>query len=172
PDAPGPDRVALEHIADLVQHAERPVMVAGGSVYWSGAEGALRRFAEGLRVPVVMNGLGRGTLAADHELALSRARPSALRGADLVVVAGTPLDFRLGYGRFGSARVVHLCDDPAQIATHVEIDGAAAGDLGVILDAIADAALPNPAAGAWSDGLRAEEAELRQAEAAELRREE
>ena len=46
------------------------------------------------------NGLGRGCLPADHELAFSRTR-SALKEADVVVVVGTPLDFRLSFGRFG-----------------------------------------------------------------------
>ena len=169
-DPAGPDKAALEEIAELLRQAERPVVVAGGSVYWSGAEAALRRFAEQLRLPVVMNGMGRGTLPADHELALSRARPSALRGADLVLVAGTPLDFRLGYGRFGPARVVHLCDDPSQIATHAEIAAAAAGDLGLILDRLAELGRGNPDTAAWTDGLRDEEAELRQSEEAEFQR--
>ena len=60
--------------------------------------------------PTFVNGMGRGTLPADHELAFSRARSLALKQADLVLVAGTPLDFRLGFGRFGDAQVVHLCD--------------------------------------------------------------
>ena len=70
----------------------------------------MRAFAEAARVPVFVNGMGRGTLPADHELAFSRARSVALKEADLVLVAGTPLDFRLGFGRFGDAQVVHLCD--------------------------------------------------------------
>ena len=73
-------------------------------------------FAEAARVPVFVNGMGRGTLPADHELAFSRARSVALKEADLVLVAGTPLDFRLGFGRFGDAQVVHLCDAPTEVA--------------------------------------------------------
>ena len=76
----------------------------------------LRAFAEAARVPVFVNGMGRGTLPADHELAFSRARSVALKEADLVLVAGTPLDFRLGFGRFGDAQVVHLCDAPSEVA--------------------------------------------------------
>ena len=55
-------------------------------------------FATETRVPVFANDLGRGVVPADHELAFSRARKLAFDGADLVVVAGTPLDFRLGFG--------------------------------------------------------------------------
>ncbi|MDQ1461350.1 MAG: hypothetical protein QOI08_2834, partial [Actinomycetota bacterium] len=111
--APDPDAVA--RIAAMVGAAARPVLVAGGDVYWAHAEEAMCTFAEAARVPVFVNGMGRGTLPADHELAFSRARAVALQGADLVLVAGTPLDFRLGFGRFGDARVVHLCDAESEI---------------------------------------------------------
>src|SRR5690606_40115073 len=60
-----------------------------------------RAFAEELRLPVVANGQARGVLPAGHELLVTRARGAAFRDADLVVVAGAPLDFRLGYGSFG-----------------------------------------------------------------------
>ena len=58
----------------------------------------------------------------------------AFREADLVVVVGTPLDFRLGYGEFGGkdgappAQVVHVADAPDQIATHCPLAASAAGD--------------------------------------------
>jgi len=54
-----------------------------------------------LRLPVVANGQGRGILPAGHELLVTRARAAAFGQADLVIVVGTPLDFRLGYGAFG-----------------------------------------------------------------------
>ena len=84
-------------------------------------------FVEAARVPVFVNGMGRGTLPADHELAFSRARSLALKEADLVLVAGTPLDFRLGFGRFGDAQVVHLVRRArSQVAAHADarrVDG-------------------------------------------------
>ena len=57
--------------------------------------------------------------ARSRPITRSRSRaPARSRAseADLVLVAGTPLDFRLGFGRFGDARVVHLCDAPGGIA--------------------------------------------------------
>jgi acetolactate synthase-1/2/3 large subunit len=74
----------------------------------------------------------------------------AFREADLVVVAGTPLDFRLGYGEFGGkdgappARVVHVADAPDQIATHGPLAASAAGDLAAFFTALAEA-VPRPA---------------------------
>jgi acetolactate synthase-1/2/3 large subunit len=135
-----PDGEAVARVADLVAASERPVLVAGGDVYWANAETAMRTFVEHARIPTFVNGMGRGTLPADHELAFARARSVALKQADLVVVAGTPLDFRLGFGRFGDAKVVHLCDAETQIATHAELAASTAGDLAVTFGLLADAA--------------------------------
>ena len=66
------------------------------------------------------NGLGRGTLPADHELAFLRTRGVLKQRADLVVVLGTALDFRLGFGRFGEARIAHVVDAESQRAAHAD----------------------------------------------------
>jgi acetolactate synthase-1/2/3 large subunit len=115
------------------------VLMAGADVFWAGGEDALRAFAETARLPVFANGLGRGLLSADHELAFSRVRGTAFGGADLVVVAGAPLDFRLGFGRFADARVVHLADAAGGVGGHVDLAASATGDLERILTALADA---------------------------------
>jgi acetolactate synthase-1/2/3 large subunit len=137
-----PDPADIAHAAALIAGAARPVVIAGTDVYWDGAWDALRRMAEIHRVPVFMNGLGRGCLPADHELAFSRTRGMIKGHADVVVVVGTPLDFRLSFGRYGDAQIVHIVDDPASRATHVTAAVSPAGDLTAILDGIASAAAP------------------------------
>ena len=72
--------------------------MAGTNVWWGHAEAALLALAEALRIPVLMNGMARGTVPADHELAFSRARSKALKEADVALVIGVPMDFRLGFG--------------------------------------------------------------------------
>jgi acetolactate synthase I/II/III large subunit len=130
-----PDPAAVTAIAKLLAQARRPVLVLGSDVWLDGAHEAARIAAEELRIPVIANGQGRGILPAGHDLLVSRARPVALGEADLVIVAGTPLDFRLGYGEFGGkngaprASVVHVADAPEQLAGHRELAAAAAGDL-------------------------------------------
>ena len=114
---PDPDEVA--RAAGLIAAAQRPVIIAGSDVYGGDAIDALRAAAEALRVPVFTNGMGRGALPAGHPLGFAKARRVALGGADLVVVVGTPLDFRLGFGDFGDARLVHIVDAPSQRATPV-----------------------------------------------------
>ncbi|MGA3151145.1 MAG: acetolactate synthase [Streptosporangiaceae bacterium] len=157
PDA-APDPGAIAGIARLLAAASRPVLVLGSDVWLDGAADAARSAAEELQLPVVTNGQGRGIVPADHDLLVSRARSLALGEADLVIVVGTPLDFRLGYGEFGGknaaprARVVHVADAAGQLAAHCELAGAAAGDLAAFFTGLADAARP-PAGGArwpWS----------------------
>jgi acetolactate synthase I/II/III large subunit len=131
---PDPDGVA--ELAALVAGAERPAFVVGSDVYWAGAFDELSAAVERLRVPVFTNGLGRGTLAADHELAFLRTRGVLKARADVVVVLGTPLDFRLGFGRFGDATVAHVVDAESQRAAHVEVL-TVAGDIAATLRGLA-----------------------------------
>ena len=72
--------------------------MAGTGVYWARGEDELRALAEALGIPVFLNGMGRGCLPADHELCFSRARGQGLKEADVALVIGVPLDFRLGFG--------------------------------------------------------------------------
>ena len=163
-----PDADAVARVGALVGASARPVLLVGGDVYWAHAEGPMRAFAEAARLPVFVNGMGRGTLPADHELAFSRARSVALKEADLVLVAGTPLDFRLGFGRFGDAQVVHLCDAASEVAPHANLAGSTAGDLAatfVMLEKIG--AMPG-AHEDWIARLRDDERAKRAAEAPSL----
>ena len=140
-----PDGEAISDIAELLGQAERPVVVFGTDVWADGAEEAALRLVEETGVPVITNGMGRGIIPGGHPLLVTKARGVALGGADLVVVAGTPLDFRLGYGVFGGkegatpARVVHLADSPGQVSGHADLAGEASGDLTLVLDGLRDA---------------------------------
>ena len=166
-----PDPAAVAAVAKLLAAAARPVIIAGAGVYWDGAEAALRAAAEAGSVPVLMNGLGRGTLPASHPLAFSRARSTALKESDLVLAVGAPLDFRLGFGSFaGGARVVHVVEDESQLAGHVDLAAAAAGDLATILSDLAGAGGAPAGRDEWVARLRAEEQGRRDAEQPALRR--
>src|SRR3954451_16093980 len=88
----------VEEAAALLAGAERPAIMAGSGLYWGRGEDELRALAEMIGIPVFLNRLGRRCLPADHELAFSRARGAGLGGADVALVIGVPLDFRLGFG--------------------------------------------------------------------------
>lgn len=165
------DEGAVDAIAALIDAAERPIFVAGSNVWLDGAERALLRLAETAELPVFMNGQGRGCLPADHRLAFSRARSVGMKNADLVIVAGTPMDFRLGFGQGFSAstKVVHLDSDPSQIAKHVELAASVGAPLDRVLAALADAVSGAPEGRkAWIDQLTETEASKRDGVQAEL----
>jgi acetolactate synthase-1/2/3 large subunit len=168
-----PDPDAVAKVVSLIGAAHRPVLMVGGDLYWAGAEAEVLAFAEATRVPVIANDLGRGVVAADHELAFSRARSMAFKDADLVIVAGTPLDFRLGFGVF-AAPVIHLCDSIEGVAKHATLAASSAGDLRATFATLAEQA---PAASSaelrrerdeWIARLRSDEQAHRAVEVARL----
>jgi len=141
PLAPDPDSV--QKLADLLVGAERPVVMAGSGVYWDDAAADLEAFAKAAGVPVFMNGAGRGCLPTRHPLAFSQARGFALGQADFVLVLGTPLDFRLGYGRPPSfadhARVVMVDCDPVELGRNRPLELGLASHIGLTLRAATSA---------------------------------
>lgn len=160
----------VEQARDLLAQADRPVVIAGSDVWLNRAEDALRELAETRRIPVVPNGMGRGCLPASHELAFSRARSLALRQADVVLVVGTPLDFRLGFGRFGTAKTIHVQDAEDAIGRHASPAAAVWGTLALALHTIGgDDTHPNREE--WLKALRTEEQGRRAADDDELRSE-
>ena len=137
------DPDAIDRIAALLAQAERPVLILGTDVWADHADEAALRFVEAVGVPVITNGMGRGVIPGGHPLLATKARGQALGGADLVVVVGTPLDFRLGYGVFGgkeegsaAAQVVHIADSTGQISGHATLAASAAGDLTTVFDGL------------------------------------
>src|SRR5256886_4070241 len=117
---PPPDPTQVAEAARQIRAAERPVVMAGGGVWWAHAEDELRALIDGSRMPLVVNGMARGMLPPSHPLLFSRARSQALREADVVLVIGARLDFRLNFGQppvFGEeTRLIHLDVDRAPIA--------------------------------------------------------
>src|ERR671911_2235986 len=154
-----------EQAAELLSGAERPAIMAGSNTYWGHGEAELRALAEKLGVPVFLNGMGRGCLPADHELFFSRARSAGLKGADVALVVGVPLDFRLGFGgSFGEeTKLIQLDgaeperDHPRPVAAELF------GDVGEALRALAEPGGAEARRG-WIEHLRGVETEKRAAE--------
>ena len=96
---PPPDPELIAQAARAIRAAERPVVIAGGGVWWAHAEDELRELVEVANVPLTVNGMARGVLPPSHPLFFSRARGHALREADLIVLVGALLDFRLNFGQ-------------------------------------------------------------------------
>ena len=152
-----PDSDAITEIAELLAAASRPVLVLGTDVWADGAEEAALRFVESAGIPAITNGMGRGLVPGGHPLLVTKARGQALGGSDLVIVVGTPLDFRLGYGVFGGdddtspARVVHVADSPDQVSGHADLAASVAGDLTSVLNGMLTALEQVVRRPDWSD---------------------
>jgi acetolactate synthase I/II/III large subunit len=161
----------VEEAAALLAAAERPAIMAGTGLYWGRGEDELRGLAEAIGIPVFLNGLGRGCLPADHDLAFSRARGTALKGADVALVVGVPMDFRLGFGgSFGEeTKIIRLDVAPnalvANRAPQVDLVGDVRASLAAIRETAGGGA---PRTGAWLEQLRGVEEEKRAGEQAEL----
>jgi acetolactate synthase-1/2/3 large subunit len=156
-----PDPEAVTRIAGMLASAQRPVLILGSDVWNDFAEDAAVRLAQTLQLPVIPNGMGRGVVPSGHPLLVTRARSLALKNADLVMVVGTPLDFRLGYGKFGPAdapaKVVHVVDHADQVSHHASPTASVSGDLSTTLDAITTAWEDHPQRAArseWLSGLQ------------------
>src|SRR5262249_12485662 len=98
-EPPAPDPALVRQAAALLSRAARPVLVIGSqAALVTGEIDALAAAVSALGVPVYLSGMARGLLGAAHPLQMRHKRKEALREADLVVLAGTPNDFRLDYG--------------------------------------------------------------------------
>jgi len=161
----------VEEAAALLAGAERPVVMAGTGLYWGRGEEELQALAEALGIPVFLNGLGRGCIAADHELAFSRARSTALGDADVALVVGVPMDFRLGFGQSfgGETKLIRVDAAPNELTANRAPEVDLVGDVRATLAALREAAGQGSGrTRPWLEQLRNVENEKRAGEQAEL----
>ncbi len=126
------DPRAVERAFALLRTAERPMAIVGSQLWWSRNREAYSRFVDKFALPVYVNGAARGSLPPGHPYFFQQTRKDALKGADVVLIFGTPLDFRLGYGRES-----HI--NPAAKTIQVDLDGSEPGrnracEVGIIGD--------------------------------------
>ena len=160
---PSPDPEAIRQAAAILATAARPVVVAGSLTYWHRAETELRQLAEALQMPVYLNGMGRGSIPQDHPLFFSRSRRNALAGADVILVSGAPLDFRMGYGkRFNAeAKTIQIDSDPTELGRNRNIDIRIEADIRAALRSLrSELADPRTDHTAWLKSLRDEEEKI------------
>ncbi len=172
--APSADATAIAEAAELLSGASRPVIMAGTDLYWGHGEDTLRALSEELGIPVFLNGLARGCLAADHPNFFSRTRGAGLNGADVALVIGVPIDFRLGFGdSFGEdTRIVQIDsaepgrNPPRELAG--ELYGGIPATLNALREAAAGAGASPQATTEWIKSLRESESEKRAGEQEQL----
>ena len=161
------DPADIERLADILVNAERPCVLLGSQVWTCrGAEEATE-LVRSLNIPAFMNGAARGTLAPGDPHHFHQTRRHAFREADVIVIVGTPFDFRMGYGKRLSpdATVVQIDMDYRTVGKNRDVALGLVGDVGAILGAVTRAAEAHGENGAgkrepWLRGLREEEDRL------------
>jgi acetolactate synthase-1/2/3 large subunit len=153
------DPAFIARAAELLAGAERPSIVAGSSIHWDDAAAQLAALAERSGAAVYLNGAGRGSLAADHPHFFSHSRKESLAEADVVLIVGTPLDFRLGYGAgiAETAKIVQVDNDAAEIGRNRAVDVGIVGDSRSVLEQLTAAIPSRGKGGSWLRRLREQE---------------
>lgn len=169
PARPGGAPAAIAEAAALLEKAERPMVVVGTQLRWSPLRDAVERAANAWGVPFFLNGMARGALPQAHPCFFSRARKQALARTDLLLIFGTPFDFRLDYGRAinGEARIVQIDLDGRELGRNRRVDVPIDGDSGVVLDQLLTA-FSGKKSPAWLEEIRAAETKSRAKMAAEI----
>jgi len=163
------DPADIEKLAELLAKAERPAVLLGQQVWSSGGHEEAIEFVRALDIPAYMNGASRGLLPQSDPHHFDRTRSDAFKNADVILIVGTPFDFRMGYGKRISreATLVQIDQSYATVGKNRDISLGLAGDPGAILAAVTQAA-----SGRIDKGARQQRqkwmAELREIEATKL----
>jgi acetolactate synthase-1/2/3 large subunit len=159
-----PDPKVIKQAADALRKSERPVVMGGSAIYWAEAHEELKRLLELLKAPVYLNAMGRGSISQEHPLFFNRSRRSALSKGDAIVVIGTPMDFRLAYGkRFNAeATIIQVDNDPMELGRNRDVQIPVESDAKAFLQAlIAELEGGKYDHQEWLDSLRNEENKTR-----------
>ncbi|MBI2432425.1 MAG: hypothetical protein HYV26_06100 [Candidatus Hydrogenedentes bacterium] len=158
----GPDRRQAEKAVELLRQAQKPMMMVGTSVKWSNAQQELRAFLELTDIPAYANGMGRGMLPHDSKHLFNATRRGAMENADLVILAGSVLDFRLAFGQSipKDAKILQLEMDYTLVGHNRAADVALVGNLAVSFDVLSEAVRGSGGLSftSYADTLRAQEA--------------
>jgi acetolactate synthase-1/2/3 large subunit len=132
----------IKKVVDILHNTERPMILAGSDVWWCDAAEELREFVETIDSPVFLNAMGRGSIPSDHPNIGSLGRRYGLVKSDTVILIGTPIDFRLGYGADTmfpqNPRLIEIMMDSSKIGQNRDIDVGVVGNTKAILHQILD----------------------------------
>ena len=131
----------VAQVAELIAQAEHPVALFGTQARTCRAHDAIDKFARHFNIPIYVNGAARGSLPRNHPYNFMPSRKTAFDHADLILLAGTPLDFRMGYGRRlnPKAKIVILDMDYKNVGHNRDFDYGLVGNLRAILLAMCEA---------------------------------
>ena len=126
-------RHLIAESVELLSKAATPMVMAGTSLKWSEGGEHLANFLEKTGIPCFVNGMARGEISWDHPSFLSLTRKEALEKSDLVILAGTPLDFRMKFGRSipPTAAIIQMDIDETLIGDNRAADLGLVGNIGM-----------------------------------------
>jgi acetolactate synthase-1/2/3 large subunit len=178
PDEPGawrtearawPDPAFIRRAAELLSAAERPLVVAGGGVWWSDAAAEVRELVESAGLPALTARMGRGTLGREHELHFGLASIAdnevaryALKECDLLLMLGERFDYYFEFGQADAvnpaAKVIQVDPDRRQIGWNRGVELGIVADVRAAVAELAEAVkrLPEPKIAPWRGTLAAE----------------
>jgi acetolactate synthase-1/2/3 large subunit len=138
PPRVSPDRDEVRKALELLQSCRRPMLMAGTSVKWSRASAAMNDFIRETHIPSYTNGMGRGTIPPDSPEFLQRSRRAALQKIDLIILAGTLLDFRMRFGQTipAESKIIQLEMDATLIGQNRSTDVPLVGNLACAFEAL------------------------------------
>jgi acetolactate synthase I/II/III large subunit len=136
------DPADIEKLADILVNAERPAILYGQQVWTARGHLEAVDLLRGLDIPGYFNGGSRGLLPPADPHHFDRTRSQAFAKADVIVIVGTPFDFRMGYGKRISKNLtlVQIDMDYRTVGKNRDIDLGLVGDPGAILGAVLQAA--------------------------------
>ena len=135
------DPADIERLADILVKAERPAILFGQQVWSSRGHKEAIALLKGLDIPGYFNGASRGMLPPNDPHHFDRTRSLAFSKADVVLIVGTPFDFRMGYGkRINVPTLVQIDQDYRTVGKNRDITFGIAGDPGTVLGAVLAAA--------------------------------
>jgi len=136
------DLDSIQKLADILVNAERPAILYGQQVWTARGHEEAVALLRGLDIPGYFNGASRGLLPPGDPHHFDRTRSQAFASADVIVIVGTPFDFRMGYGKRISKELtlVQIDMDYSTVGKNRDIDLGLVGDPGAILGAVLQAA--------------------------------
>ena len=132
------DPASVQELADMLVKSERPAILLGTQVWTARGHEEAIELVRKLNIPAYFNGSGRGLLPPGDPHYFNRTRGDAFKEADVIIIVGTPFDFRMGYGKRLSqkATIVQIDMSYSTVGKNRDIDLGLVGDPGAILEGV------------------------------------
>jgi len=137
---PAGDPDLIKQAVKLLSQSKRPIVFAGGGVWWSQAYDELRTLVERTGIPFYTSPMSRGLLPDDHEMSFPAARSGAFRRADVVLVVGTRFNWMMTFGKriAEESKVIQIDIHGAELGHNRSVDVGIEGDAKIVLQQMID----------------------------------